>query len=135
MILRPPRSTRTDTPFPYTTLFRSAAATADSVEPEPYPNTVAVGDDAPPPVAVDNALPSSNRLIGEVVVTAQKREENIQKVPISITAFSADALDAKGVTDAKGLAQATPGMYYGQTVNFAVISIRGVGSEARRSGV
>src|SRR3546814_3812952 len=76
MILRPPRSTRTDTPFPYTTLFRSAAATADSVEPEPYPNTVAVGDDAPPPVAVDNALPSSNRLIGEVVVTAQKREEN-----------------------------------------------------------
>src|SRR3546814_1670979 len=75
-----------------------AAATADSVEPEPYPNTVAVGDDAPTPVAVDNALPSSTRLHGQMVVTAQKREENIPKVPLPITAFSADSPDAKGLT-------------------------------------
>src|SRR3546814_18141463 len=34
MILRPPRSTRTDTLFPYTTLFRSAALTYDDPMPE-----------------------------------------------------------------------------------------------------
>src|SRR3546814_5163702 len=34
MIRRPPRSTRTDTLFPYTTLFRSTSAQAQSIEPE-----------------------------------------------------------------------------------------------------
>src|SRR3546814_14283425 len=68
--------------------------------------------------------------MGDVVGTAQKAEGKMRKVPISRTSCSADALDAKGITDAKGLAQATPGMYYGQTVNFAVIYSRGVGSDA-----
>lgn len=71
-----------------------------------------------------------NRLIEEVVVMAQKRSENAQDVPISLAAFSEDALDAKGIDDPKDLAQFTPGMYYGQTVNFAIIYIRGVGSDA-----
>eukprot|EP00456_Euglypha_rotunda_P083938 TRINITY_DN8380_c0_g1_i7.p1 TRINITY_DN8380_c0_g1~~TRINITY_DN8380_c0_g1_i7.p1 ORF type:complete len:172 (+),score=46.42 TRINITY_DN8380_c0_g1_i7:188-703(+) len=71
-----------------------------------------------------------NRLIEEVVVTAQKREENLQNVPISVSAFSEAALDAKGIDDPKALAQSTPGVYYGQTVNFAIIYIRGVGSDA-----
>eukprot|EP00456_Euglypha_rotunda_P083939 TRINITY_DN8380_c0_g1_i8.p1 TRINITY_DN8380_c0_g1~~TRINITY_DN8380_c0_g1_i8.p1 ORF type:complete len:601 (+),score=152.60 TRINITY_DN8380_c0_g1_i8:154-1956(+) len=71
-----------------------------------------------------------NRLVEEVVVTAQKREERLQDVPISISAFSAAALDAKGIDDPKSLAQSTPGVYYGQTVNFAIIYIRGVGSDA-----
>lgn len=34
---------------------------------------------------------------GDIVVTAQKREQNIQDVPISISALSADQLEAKGV--------------------------------------
>jgi len=105
-------------------------ATADAGgEPQPYPDTIQVADE-PPPVPEDTPLGPQNRLTAEVIVTAQKREENMQRVPISISAFSADALDAKGITDPKALAQATPGMYYGQTVNFAVIYIRGVGSDA-----
>src|SRR3546814_5558924 len=38
MIRRPPRSTRTDTLFPYTTLFRSAP-TPDTTSPDPAPDT------------------------------------------------------------------------------------------------
>ncbi|USA42774.1 TonB-dependent receptor [Spongiibacter taiwanensis] len=72
----------------------------------------------------------ANRLIEEVVVLAQKREENIQDVPISLAAFSAQALDAKGIDDPVGLAQFTPGLTYGQSVNFAVVYIRGVGTDA-----
>ncbi len=101
-----------------------AASTAPSAMP---------ADAAPPPASPDADAPreaSRNRLIEEVVVTAQKREENLQDVPISVTAFSAAALDAKGLDDPKSLAQSTPGVYYGQTVNFAVIYIRGVGSDA-----
>ena len=71
-----------------------------------------------------------NRLIEEVVVMAQKRAEDAQDVPISLAAFSEQKLDAMGIDDPKDLAQFTPGMYYGQTVNFAVIYIRGVGSDA-----
>src|SRR5688572_16141500 len=40
---------------------------------------------------------SHNRLADEIVVTAQKREENILDVPISMNAFSGDQLDAKGI--------------------------------------
>ncbi|WP_051361697.1 TonB-dependent receptor [Solimonas soli] len=105
------------------------ASQGDGATPAPYQDTVAVGDEPPAPVQVEKPG-ATNRLTAEVIVTAQKRKENIQDVPISITAFSADALDAKGIGDPKALAQATPGMYYGQTVNFAVIYIRGVGSDA-----
>ena len=73
---------------------------------------------------------AKNRLIEEVVVMAQKRAEDAQDVPISLSAFSEQKLDAMGIDDPKDLAQFTPGMYYGQTVNFAVIYIRGVGSDA-----
>jgi iron complex outermembrane receptor protein len=110
--------------------------------PEPFSDEAAPAD----PFATESVSPESvssaeepaeaaatgprNRLVEEVVVTAQKREENLQDVPISITAFSAAALDAKGIDDPKALAQSTPGVYYGQTVNFAIIYIRGVGSDA-----
>ena len=71
-----------------------------------------------------------NRLTDEIVVTAQKREENAQDVPVSITAFSNETLDAKGIDEPIDLAQFTPGMYYGSQVNFAIIYLRGVGSDA-----
>jgi outer membrane receptor protein involved in Fe transport len=35
---------------------------------------------------------SRNRLLEEVLVTAQKREQNLQDVPVSVTAFSGDSL-------------------------------------------
>jgi len=44
-----------------------------------------------------------NRMLEEVVVTAQKRAENNQYVPISVTAFSEDTLDALGITDPQEL--------------------------------
>lgn len=81
-------------------------------------------------VTQGQTTPSKNRAMEEIVVTAQKREENIQDVPISISAFSGDALDAKGILDAKSLAQSIPGVSYGETVNFSIVYIRGVGTEA-----
>lgn len=73
---------------------------------------------------------SGNRFIEEIVVTAQKREENIQDVAISVQAFSADLLDAKGVADPLSLPQVTPGLTVGSQAGFSVTYLRGVGSEA-----
>jgi iron complex outermembrane recepter protein len=46
--------------------------------------------------------------LAEIVVTAEKRTENIQEVPIAITAFSESDLRAKGVTDIHSLSTLTP---------------------------
>jgi outer membrane receptor protein involved in Fe transport len=47
--------------------------------------------------------------IEEIVVTARKREENLQDVPLSITAFTADNLAAAGIRSIQDIAAFTPG--------------------------
>ncbi|WP_428312999.1 TonB-dependent receptor [Hydrocarboniphaga sp.] len=69
------------------------------------------------------------RFVEEVVVTAQKREEKLQDVPISISAFSGDKLEALGVNDPKDLQLITPGMTYSSLVGYSIIYIRGVGTD------
>jgi outer membrane receptor protein involved in Fe transport len=48
--------------------------------------------------------------LNEVVVTAQKRSERVQDVPLSITAYSGNALIERGVTDISKLGYETPGV-------------------------
>lgn len=48
--------------------------------------------------------------LDEIVVTAQKREENLQATPISITALSAAAIDTLGVLNSKNLFGTVPGL-------------------------
>ena len=75
------------------------------------------------------ARPAS-RFVEEVVVTAQKREENLQDVPIAVSAFSADTLDAKGIINPTDLPLVTPGLTYASLVSYSKIYIRGVGTDA-----
>lgn len=67
-------------------------------------------------------------VLEEVVVTAQKREQNIQDVPIAITAFTGAQMAALGVTESFDVAAFSPGVHIsgnlaGQNTQF---SIRGV---------
>jgi iron complex outermembrane recepter protein len=55
---------------------------------------------------------SSASELAEIVVTAEKRESTVQKTPISITAFSGDALAAQGTTGMLEVAQETPGVSF-----------------------
>ncbi len=70
----------------------------------------------------------------EIVVTAQRRQEKLQDVPISISAFSAEQMDAQGVRDIDDIARLTPGITFQRTDarNGAMssISIRGIASTA-----
>jgi iron complex outermembrane recepter protein len=66
--------------------------------------------------------------VSELVVTAQKREESIQDVPLSITAATGETLTALGVTDTSQLDKIVPGFTY--TPSFygtPIYTIRGVG--------
>lgn len=74
--------------------------------------------------------PPRSRMIEEIVVTAQKREESIKDVPLSVTAYSAGALDAKGVHDASDLPKLTPGLTITTQVGFTSTFLRGCGSDA-----
>ncbi|MBB6520221.1 TonB-dependent receptor [Pseudoteredinibacter isoporae] len=66
-------------------------------------------------------------LIEEVVVTAQKREQNLQDVGISVTAFSGDQLRELGYKNSTDIAQQTPGLNYIQShPTLTTINIRGI---------
>ncbi len=75
-------------------------------------------------------------LIEEVIVTARKREESLQKVPISITAFERRAIERLGASRFRDLEHVIPNLTInGPPSNAApVISIRGVSSEASNIG-
>ena len=68
-------------------------------------------------------------VLEEVVVTAQKRQESLQDVPISVTAFTGQEIDRLGINSTIDLAAFTPGMSIGQNTgegDFPFISLRGV---------
>jgi iron complex outermembrane receptor protein len=48
--------------------------------------------------------------LGDVVVTARRREERLQDVPVAITALSGEALDKRGIVNVQDLAKTTPGL-------------------------
>lgn len=64
--------------------------------------------------------------LGEIVVTAQKRSENVQKVPISITALSSAAIEDRKVSGVADLAKLVPSMFVSQNYGANVVSIRGI---------
>lgn len=51
-------------------------------------------------------------VLEEIVVTARKREESLQETPISVTAFSADALEQANMIDLRDIGKYTPGMSF-----------------------
>lgn len=67
---------------------------------------------------------------GEIVVTAQRRSESIQSVPISIQAISSDAIEERGIRNPQDLAQFTPNVSISSPTGVGgapSITIRGVG--------
>jgi len=67
--------------------------------------------------------------VGEIVVTAQRTEQRLQDVPISISAFSAEDLKRTGTEDITRLNQTTPGFSFGRSGLEARPAIRGVRTE------
>ena len=89
----------------------------------------AAGADAAP-AAADN----SNEL-AEVVVSAQRRSENLQDVPISVEAFNANELAAAGITGTADLPVLTPGLVFGSQDGTAQPFLRGIGTVAIGPGI
>lgn len=72
--------------------------------------------------------PSVGQDGSDIVVTAQKREERLQDVGLSVTAIGGDALANRRISTAADLAQAVPGLIYTQSqTGSTVYTLRGVG--------
>lgn len=70
----------------------------------------------------------------EVVVTAQKRTESVQDVPLAVTALSGDQLARAGATNVEGLQAVVPNLNLGQQLGVARIALRGVGLDNLSTG-
>ena len=65
---------------------------------------------------------------GEIVVTATRQSQAISKVPLSVSAYSQQTMDLKGMRSFADVARFTPGVTFDQGSNN--ISIRGISSDA-----
>jgi iron complex outermembrane recepter protein len=87
------------------------------------------------PAAVQAADASNGAGLEEIIVVAQKRAENLQKVPIAITAVAQERLESAGVTDMQDLQVAVPGLQVLNIGGSVTPRIRGVGAGFTSAGV
>src|SRR3546814_11369374 len=120
MIRRPPRATRTDTLFPYTTLFRSPARSARTVFKWGIVTmskikvsrlgcllaSVTVVSLFPAPAHAQDARTATERSDrDETIVTPQRSEQTLRDVPISIDAIGSEKLVHHGNEEVQRLAE------------------------------
>jgi iron complex outermembrane receptor protein len=97
---------------------------AQNAEPDTTPATAAI----PQQSASGNIQASGG--VADIVVTAQKRAENVQNVPISVAAFGSKTLEQSHITTVADLPKLTPNFNVsrGQQVSSIGLRIRGVGA-------
>src|SRR6185312_11642177 len=95
----------------------------------------AFGQDAPPPNPAAQA--STPHTVDEIVVTAQKRTESLQNVPVVVTTVSRQLVLDMGIRDIKDLTLLTPGLLVTTTSNetSTTARIRGIGTVGDNVGL
>lgn len=72
----------------------------------------------------------------EIIVTANKREENLNKVGLTVQAISGDALQERKVTSVEDIANTVPGLSFAPSAtNTPILTLRGVGFNEYSLGV
>jgi iron complex outermembrane receptor protein len=76
----------------------------------------------------------AQQVLEEITVTAQKRAENLQDVPIAVSAFDKDALTDRGFESVSDLSQMVPSLQVGNFGPVAFVAMRGIGMENTTAG-
>ena len=71
----------------------------------------------------------------DIVVTAQRRSENLKDVPIAITAVTPERAKDLNIRDLPSLQLVTPGLSFTTGNDYAMVYIRGVGANFSNPGV
>ena len=94
--------------------------------------TVVAGYAGPVTAQQDNPAGASSGVIEELIVTARRRDESLQDVPIAITAFTGEQLDRIGADTLISVGQSTPNvtLEVSRGTNTTITAfIRGVGQQ------
>lgn len=111
------------------------AAPADPTRPSQQPVGTATTANAAPTVegktaaqTSPEAAPDPSTGIGDIVVTANRREERLQEVPISVAAFGGELLKSAGAQNVQDLGNITPGLTMSNQSAGVTPFIRGIGA-------
>jgi iron complex outermembrane receptor protein len=87
--------------------------------------------------AAPASAPASDSSPGDIVVTAQKRTERLQDVPVSVAVVSASRLQQAHITSVEGLTELSPSLSFTDSANTRGqgLTIRGVGTLSFSDGV
>jgi iron complex outermembrane receptor protein len=85
-------------------------------------------------IGFGSSVPAQAQL-EEVIVTAQKRAESLQDVPVTVQAFSNEALTDFGISNTQDLQIVTPGLIINNTGASAQAYLRGVGTRFAFAGL
>jgi iron complex outermembrane receptor protein len=91
----------------------------------------------PQPASADQQPPAAPETGGEIIVTAQKRAERLQDVPLAVTAITAAGLANRQINDTSNLVQAVPSLSFQQGNNptNTTFRVRGIGTALFSQGV
>jgi len=73
-------------------------------------------------------VPQNENALEEVIVTAQRRAERLQDVPVAVSAFTAGEIAARGIASTRDVLPMTPNVTYDEsfTIGNSFVSVRGV---------
>ncbi len=110
-----------------------AQAAAQSAMPAVAPSSPAApGQPEVQPGAQVNGQPvSASDQIGDIIVTATRRETSLQKTPIAVSAFNQAALDRQQVNNVTDLARFVPSLQFSQQgdQSAVLLTLRGIGND------
>tara|TARA_Y100000004_G_scaffold66182_1_gene74229 strand:+ start:435 stop:2705 length:2271 start_codon:yes stop_codon:yes gene_type:complete len=79
---------------------------------------------------------SADRILEEIVVVAEKRDENLKDLSQAVTVLSGEELDQKNVTTFVDLSAIAPGVTVAKNEGYkTIISIRGIGNETNQNAI
>lgn len=80
------------------------------------------------PAAAQDQQANQQAALEEIVVTAQRREQNLQDVPVAVTAVTSRDIEARGIQSTRDILPMTPNVTYDEsfTVGNSLVSVRGV---------
>jgi len=121
------------------TVLLPAAAHAQSAAPATLSDAAVpapgVQEQTPPSPPASQSGPVASDAIGDIIVTAQRRRENLQQVPITVTAVSASTLAAASITNTSDLVNVIPGLTVPKSAGYALPHLRGIGVTAIGPGI
>lgn len=94
-------------------------------------STIAAAQEAPSADAVTEPAAADPFPAGEIIVTAQRRQERVQDIPVSVSAFGAAQIERAGIGSLENIAPRVPSFYFGSFgASRPQLYIRGIGTRS-----